>query len=177
MKKRFSLRVLLFLTLSADFGVLLKKVISPVANLITDSLHIPGGIGTPFSISVVAAASVIAGIFGSAMFMSLIQAVTAFFIGSVGAVGALAVISYMVPGLLIDIIILLSGKIGLSDSVKIYLSSILGSVAAALTANILVFGLRGVPLLLYISVSATTGALCAFLMELVYGKIKKAVKL
>ena len=48
--KRYSLRTVLFLALCCDLGLFSKRLISPAANLVTDSLHIPGGVGTSFSL-------------------------------------------------------------------------------------------------------------------------------
>ena len=41
---------LIFLALCCDLGLFAKRIIAPAANLLTDSLHIPGGIGTSFSL-------------------------------------------------------------------------------------------------------------------------------
>ena len=48
--KKFDLRTLIILALCCDLGLFAKRIIAPVANVITDSLHIPGGIGTSFSL-------------------------------------------------------------------------------------------------------------------------------
>ena len=48
--KQWSLRELIFFALCCDLGLFSKKLIGPAANLLTDALHIPGGIGTGFSL-------------------------------------------------------------------------------------------------------------------------------
>ena len=56
--KTYPLRAWIFLALCCDLGLFAKRMVNPFANLITDALHIPGGIGTGFSLMflVVAAA-------------------------------------------------------------------------------------------------------------------------
>lgn len=44
MKKHMDLRHLLFLVICCDLGLFSKRLISPLANIVTDFLHIPGGI-------------------------------------------------------------------------------------------------------------------------------------
>ena len=48
--KRTRLRRMIFLALCCDLGLFSKRLIAPFANLLTDYLHIPGGIGTSFSL-------------------------------------------------------------------------------------------------------------------------------
>lgn len=58
--KTHNLKTIIFLSLCCDLGLLSKRLISPLANIVTDSLHIPGGIGTAFSLMfLVIAATVI----------------------------------------------------------------------------------------------------------------------
>ena len=42
------LLLLIFMALCCDFGLFTKRLIAPAANILTDALHIPGGIGTSF---------------------------------------------------------------------------------------------------------------------------------
>ena len=44
--KHSRLRRMLFLALCCDFGLFAKQLIAPAANIITDALHIPGGVST-----------------------------------------------------------------------------------------------------------------------------------
>lgn len=48
--RQLNLRQLIFMALCCDLGLFAKKLILPAANLVTDALHIPGGIGTSFSL-------------------------------------------------------------------------------------------------------------------------------
>ena len=97
--KRFSLRNLLFLTLCCDLGLFSKRLIAPAANILTDFLRIPGGIGTSFSLMFLVVAAELVPIFGCATLMSVIQSMIALSLGMVGSMGILSPIGYIVVAL------------------------------------------------------------------------------
>ena len=109
-KKKYNLSCLIFMALCCDMGIFVKKLISPATNIITEALHIPGGIGTNFSIMFILIAAVLCDYKMSATLMSLVQSLIAIVIGTVGSMGMLAPIGYVIPGLVIDIVLLLSKK-------------------------------------------------------------------
>ena len=57
--RHLNVRRLVFLAFCCDLGLLSKRMISPAANLITEALHIPGGIATSFSLMFLAVAAVL----------------------------------------------------------------------------------------------------------------------
>ena len=77
--------------------------------------------------------------------------------------GALAPIGYIVPGLVMDMTNTFLRKLGASENAIALASSVLASVTAAITANIIVFRLWGLILLLYLSVAALSGAVFSFI--------------
>lgn len=158
--RRSKLRRWIFMALCCDLGLFSKRLISPGANLITDFLHIPGGISTAFSLMFLVIAVALMPKFGSGAVMGLIQSGIAFAMGMVGSMGALAPIGYIVPGLVIDCVFLLTGKTGLALEHKMVIANALAGMSASLTANIIVFRLWGVTLLLYLAVATTCGAIC-----------------
>ena len=157
---RFSLRNLLFLTLCCDLGLFTKRLIAPAANILTDFLRIAGGIGTRFSLMFLVVAAELVPIFGCATLMGIVQSIIALSLGMVGSMGILSPIGYIVPGIVIDLIFLLSRKTGLGTDLTLTISNMLGAAAASLTANFIVFRLPGVPLALYIVVALASGAVC-----------------
>ena len=158
--KHFSLRNLLFLTLCCDLGLFSKRLIAPAANILTDFLRIPGGIGTSFSLMFLVVAAELVPVFGCATLMSIIQSMIALSLGMVGSMGILSPIGYIVPGIVIDLLFLLSRKTGLGTDLALTLANMLGAASASLAANLIVFHLPGVPLALYIVVALISGAVC-----------------
>ena len=173
--KTYKLRTLLFLTMCCDLGLFAKKLINPVANVITDSLHIPGGISTGFSLMFLVIAALLANRPGCAALMGLVQSGIALAIGMVGSMGALAPIGYVMPGIAIDLAGWITGKYGMARRGRSVIMNGASSVCAAFTANCIVFHLRGTVLLLYLYVAAVSGALCGLLGATIARRVMPAL--
>lgn len=161
--RSFSLRTMIFLALCCDLGLFSKRLISPIANLITDSLHIPGGIGTSFSLMFLVIAVILVPRPGCATAMGAVQSVLALALGMVGSMGALSPLGYILPGVLIDLLAWATRRAPLSFEGRTMLLNGAAGVCASLTANWIVFRLRGAALFLYLCVAAASGALCGLL--------------
>ena len=157
---RNKLKRLIFMALCCDLGVFAKKLIVPAANILTDSLHIPGGVGTAFSLMFIVVAAVFVPRFGSATLMGVIQSGIALCIGTVGSMGALAPIGYIVPAFAIDCILFAARKLKIGRAESMVIANAVASAAACLVANIIVFHLQGLVLALYASVATFSGTLC-----------------
>lgn len=163
---------LIFMALCCDFGLFTKRLIAPAANILTDALHIPGGIGTGFSLLFLVVAAALLPKFGSATIMGLLQSMLALSMGMVGSMGVLSPIGYVVPGLVIDCVFLLCRSLRIKEEMRFVLANMLASVSAGLTANLIVFHLWGVPLLLYAAVALTSGAICGVLAGKLYNRVQ-----
>lgn len=173
MKRKYQLRYLIFFALCCDLGMFSKRLVVPIANLITDALHIPGGIGTAFSLMFLVVGASVIPIFGCATLMGAVQSVIALAFGMVGSMGLLSPIGYIVPGIVIDLCLWLGRR---HEKNAIFLANTLASLSAALCANLLVFHLYGIVLALYGSVAALSGAVCGCLAESIYIRIKPALR-
>ena len=175
--KTYTLRAWIFLALCCDLGLFAKRMVNPFANLITDALHIPGGIGTGFSLMfLVVAAALTRGRFCGAI-MGTVQSALALSLGMVGSMGALSPIGYIVPGLVIDLVFMLTKGLPLSRGERIVLANTLASPSAALTANCIVFHLSGAALFLYLSVAASSGAFCGLLGARLVSRLAPVIKM
>lgn len=171
--KYSKLSMLNFMALCCVLGLFTKKLINPFANIITDTLHIPGGIGTGFSIMfLVIATEVVKGHCPDAQegviqrcgtLMGAVQGFLALALGRVGSMGILSPIGYIVPGIAIDVIYYISKHIHLSRTERMVFANALAAVMASLTANVIVFHLWGPVLCLYLCVSAVSGTMFGFL--------------
>ncbi|MGI6254721.1 MAG: hypothetical protein ACOYJZ_03715 [Acutalibacter sp.] len=170
--RKLPLRTLLFLTLCCDLGLFAKRIIGPVANIFTDALHIPGGIGTSFSLMFLTIAAAVVPTFGCGTIMGAVQSVLAMAFGMVGSMGALSPIGYILPGVAIDLLTWALRRTRLSNPGKLAVINSCAGVVASLAACAIVFRLRGPVLLLYLCVSATSGALCGTLGAQVVQRVK-----
>lgn len=174
--KKLNLRSMVFLALCCDLGLFAKKIIGPFANVITDFLHIPGGIGTSFSLMFLVVSVALVPKFGCGTVFGAVQSVLAFFFGMVGSMGALAPIGYITPGLAVDLLFLLTRRAGTHLCDKMVAGNALAAVCASLTANLIVFRLRGVVLMLYLCVAASTGVLCGYLGYLIVKRVAPVLR-
>lgn len=170
MKNQKLLR-LIFMALCCDLGLFAKRIIAPFANILTDSLHIPGGISTAFSLLFLVVAAAIIPKFGAATLMGAVQSILALAFGMVGSMGALAPIGYIVPGIVIDTVLLLGRRFKADEKLSMMLANMLGAVSAGLTANIIVFRLPAIPLALYAAVALFSGAVCGLLAAELYRRV------
>lgn len=161
--KKYDLRSLIFLTLCCDMGLFAKRLIAPVANIVTDFLRIPGGIGTSFSLMFLVIAAMIVRKRGCATIMGIVQSAIALSLGMVGSMGMLSPIGYVVPGMVIDMILIIADRTQVDGRLAMTLANMCGAAAAGLTANAIVFHLSGVLLALYVSVALASGAICGAL--------------
>ena len=161
--KHYDLRTIIFLALCCDLGLFAKRIISPFANVITYALHIPGGVGTSFSLMFLVIAAVLVPRMFCATVMGAVQSGLALAFGMVGSMGALAPIGYIMPGLAIDLVLKATEKLPLSRTERMVLANGLAAPCAAFTANCIVFHLSGIVLALYLCVALSTGVLCGFL--------------
>ena len=144
-------------------GVFAKKIINPFANVVTDSLHVPGGISTAISLMFLVIASGITKRRCSASMMGLAQAIMALALGSVGSMGFLLPLAYVIPAVVIDLVMLIPGKGRASIRTKAFFANMISSVSAALFAEIVVFHLPLRPLTVYILLAALSGAIAGYL--------------
>ncbi|WP_298016487.1 hypothetical protein [uncultured Dysosmobacter sp.] len=161
--KHYRLQHLIYMALCCNLGLLSKRLIAPVTNIFTDALHIPGGIGTSFSLMFLVICAAVIPRFGCAAIMGIVQSVLALSMGMVGSMGALSPIGYIVPGMVIDGVLYLSRKVHLSMGLGVMIANMLAAAAAAITANVIVFHLGGIVLALYLAVAVTSGAICGML--------------
>jgi len=165
--KQTKLNMLIFMALCCTLGLFVKKLVNPLANVITEALHIPGGISTGFSIMFLVVAAEVVMMKRSGMMMGAVQGFLALALGRIGSMGILAPLGYIVPGITIDIVYSLQKYLKLSRTERMVLANGLAAVMASVTANVLVFHLRGPVLWLYLCVSLTSGSIYGYIGSLI----------
>lgn len=162
MKNRsyFTLKQLCMMSFLAVFGMFIKPVVSPVFNLLTDFIRIPGGSVTAgFSMMFLVFASSVTGKFGTATLMGVVQAFMALNLGISSIVGLLVFITYSLPGLAIDVILCTSLTKNLPSKGRMMAAGACGVLAGAFFTNILYYNLSVVPFLLFYFFGILSGAL------------------
>lgn len=170
-KETYTVRDLTCMALFADAGLAGKKLISPLANSITVMMHIPGGIGTAFSLMFLVIGTELLDRKHAGALMAFVQAVIALMMGMTGSMGGFIVIAYLVPGLVIDTVHWLLKK--QDRCFRIMEENAAGSLAAAVFANAMVFRLGGTAGCLYFSTALTAGLSAGFTAYLCVTHLKK----
>ena len=169
--RRSKLKRLIFMALCCDLGLFTKRFISPGANIITDFLHIPGGISTGFSIMFLIIAAELIQTPRCGVMMGTVQGFLALIMGRVGSMGLFSPIGYIMPGLAIDLVYYLCRSPLISRTDRMVLANGLAAVSASVTANLIVFHLQGPVLWLYLCISATSGSLYGILGAAIAARI------
>lgn len=167
--------ILNFMALCCILGLVTKKLVNPFVNVITEVLHIPGGISTGFSIMFLVIAAEIVRLRYAGTLMGTVQGLLALALGRVGSMGVFMPIGYIVPGMAIDLVYFLAKYVKCSQTERMVFANALAAVMASVTANVLVFHLSGPVLWLYLCVSATSGSIYGFLGSFVVTRLQTAL--
>lgn len=163
---------LALMALLAASGVTCKPLISPVFNFVTDFIRIPGGSCTAgFSLMFLVLGKRWVPARGTATMMAAVQVLLAIFCGVWSAVGVYMLASYLVPGIVIDLV--MGSGIGcrFSHRAVFQAACALGVVAGAAVNNLLFFRLFLVPALLFYLLGAVSGMFCGWLAALLYERL------
>lgn len=171
--KENKIKCLIIMALCCDLGLFSKRLIAPAANVLTDALHIPGGIGASFSLMFLVVAVGIMPRFWCGTIMGAVQSLIALSLGMVGSMGALSPIGYIVPGFVIDCVMWATKRLELKTDYGAVLANMLAAASASLTANLIVFRLSGIVLALYVAVALTSGAVCGVLGSRLISRFNK----
>lgn len=164
--KQFDLRSLIFLALLADIGMFSKQLILPVVNVFTGILSVPGGIATSFSLMFLVIGACSLPQRGCAALMGVIQSVLALCLGMTGSMGALAVIGYIIPGIVIDAVIAVK-----RNRWSPVIACIAASVSACLFRNLVVYHFGGIYLLEYVLTAALSGMVCGCFAKIISDRL------
>lgn len=171
MKQTKPLRHLVFLAICLALSLVTKRLISPITNLLTDFIRIPGG-GAAAAFSLMFLAVGTAGLpwrWGTTA-AGFVQSLLALALGMSAYQGAYALICYTLPGFVMDII-----RQCCPQRNKTYFALCCGAAntAGALLSNMLVFHLAGIAFALWLLVACTLGVFAGLLGEALYSRLSR----
>ena len=172
---RLSARQITLMAFCLVLGLLAKRIISPVTNVLTDFFRIPGGsAAVGFSLAFLVIGREAVPFFGSATLMGFIQSLLALALGMSGYQGPIALLTYTLPGLIIDCTALAMKTRG---TIYFLCASVLSCIGSAALSNALVFHLTGPALLLWLLLAACSGVIGGFCAFMLYERVKKILTL
>lgn len=157
--KKFSMFDLVVISLTAALGIGIKPIIVPLIHIITGPLFIPGGAaaGGFYMLWIVLGIGITRKI-GTGTLIGLVQALLVIITGVYGTHGAVSIITYTLPGLLVDIGAKLLGANFLS-SAGFFTLGLLANVSGTFLSSMVFFRLPLIPMLLSLSAALLSGGL------------------
>lgn len=174
MKNRISLRQLIFLAICIALSLVTKRVISPLTNLLTDFIRIPGGgAATAFSVMFLVIGTSELRWSWAGITAGFVQSLIALSMGMSAYQGAFAILTYTLPGVVIDLFRRFYPR---RDISYFLLSCAAANTVGAGLTNLLVFRLEGIALALWMLIACTVGLLAGFLGDILFYRIVKILK-
>ena len=170
---RFTVRDLMMCAAMAALGIAIKQIVGPLIKIISAPLMIPGGTmaGGIYMMWLVMAFG-LTDRRGAATLTGLIQAVIVMISGMYGSHGVMSLISYTMPGVAIDVGLLLAWT-KIRGPLSAMAAGMLANMAGSICTNFIFFRLPLIPLLLSLSVAAFSGAVGGLLAWLLLKSLRK----
>lgn len=169
---KFSTRDLIVIAVMAAIGLSIKPVISPLSKLISTPLMLPGGsFAGGFYMMWMVLALALTGKPGAASIFGFIQAVVVLIMGSYGNHGALSLLTYTVPGLVLDL-----AALAFRDKRLLicHLSlCALANITGAMIMALLIFRHPPVMLIVTLCTSLASGIIGGYLSWLIHFELRK----
>ena len=141
----------------AALGLSVKTIITPLIQLMSAPLFIPGGaLGGGLYMMWLVMSAGITGKRGASTLTALIQAIIVTLTGVGGSHGILSLVSYTLPGLAIDMWLLIS-RHRACCLLCAFVSCILANLCGTIAVNLIFFRLPMIPLLLSLAAAAFSG--------------------
>ncbi|MBN1299092.1 MAG: ECF transporter S component, partial [Actinobacteria bacterium] len=171
--KKFKVFDLIIIAIVAALGIAAKPVIVPLVHIITGPLFIPGGAiaGGFYMMWIVIGAGLVAKR-GAATLIALVQAILVIAIGTVGTHGILSIVTYLLPGIAVELVLLLS-KQKVDSIFSCFFAGMAANIAGTVLSNFVFFKLPAIPLILTIAGASLSGGLGGLLAFVIVKNFKK----
>lgn len=155
----FTMFELVIISMMAALGIAIKPIVVPLAQIITGPLYIPGGViaGGFYMLWIVLGAGLV-GKRGTATLVSIVQAIMVVSLGIFGTHGIMSFFTYILPGVSVDLILLISRHRGCCLGCCFF-SGMAANISGTFLVNLIFFRLPLIPLMLTLSSAALSGGL------------------
>lgn len=171
--KKFTLFDMILLALMACLGIATKPIIVPLTHIITGPLFIPGGViaGGFYMMWIILGAGLVKKT-GAATLIAIVQAIMVTATGIFGTHGLFNAFTYILPGLAVDLVMILSRHRGCCLGCC-FAGGIAANLSGTLLVNLVFFRLPWIPLLLSLSSAALSGGLGGIIAYLLLRQLEK----
>ena len=157
--QHFTVRDLVLIAAMAALGIAIKPVVVPLVHLVSMPLMIPGGAlaGGLYMMWMVVAEG-LTGKRGTATMVGFVQAILVMVAGVAGSHGAMSLLSYTLPGVAVDLgLLLMRHRVCCLPCA--FVAGVLANLTGTVMSNVIFFSLPLIPLLLSLTVSAFSGGI------------------
>lgn len=169
----FSVFEIIIISLMATLGIATKPLIVPLVNIITGPLYIPGGAiaGGLYMMWIVLGIGLIKKP-GTATLIAVVQSIIVVSLGIYGTHGIVSFITYIAPGIAVDISFLLFRSKKL-DMGSFFVMGLMANLSGTFLVNLVFFRLPIIPLALALSSAALSGGLGGIIAHLIIKKLEE----
>jgi hypothetical protein len=148
---------MIIIAMCAALGIAVKPVLVPLMHIVTGPLMIPGGAmaGGLYMLFIILPVGLTQKR-GAATFTCLVQAMLVIVTGVTGSHGVLSLVTYVLPGIAIDLISLTTRKKGL-NAFTCFAAGLAANVTGSFLSNLVFFRLPLIPLMLMLMTAALSG--------------------
>ncbi len=170
---KFSIHELIIIALMAALGLATKPIIVPLTHMITGPLFIPGGAlaGGFYMLWIVLSAGLIKRR-GVATITALTQAIIVMVSGSFGSHGVVSILTYTLPGIMIDVIFLIARR-KVTTNIDFFVAGLIANISGTYLSNLVFFRLPLIPLVLSLASGALSGGLGGLLAYFIYNRLNE----
>lgn len=170
---KFSVFEIVIISLMATLGIGTKPVIVPLINIITGPLYIPGGAiaGGLYMMWIVLGMGLVRKT-GTASLIAIVQAVMVISLGIYGSHGIMSFLTYIIPGLAVDLYLLIFRPKRLNINV-FFIAGILANLSGTFIVNIIFFRLPTIPLILTLASASLSGGLGGLISHGIFKKLEE----
>lgn len=170
---KFTLKDYIVMAMMASLGIAIKVIVVPLAHMITGPLFIPGGVvaGGIYMAFLVLANGIIKKR-GTSTVVALIQGIVVTISGTMGSHGAVSILTYALPGIAIDLFLILF-RVKNYGIVCCFISGIIANMVGSFAVNMAIFNLSFIPLMLTLAASSLSGGLGGILAYYIANSVNK----
>ncbi len=153
----YSARDLINIALCAALGIAVKPILTPLVHIVTGPLVVPGGAmaGGLYMLFIIVPVGLTKK-HGASTLTCLVQALLMMVTGVPGSHGVLSLVTYVLPGVAVDLISLTAVKKGL-NAFTCLICGLAANTVGSFLSNLVFFRLPLVPLMLMLFTAALSG--------------------
>lgn len=170
-KVRFETKELILIALFAAMGLAIKPLVKLFTGIITTPLGIPGGtISGGFYMMWLSLPMAVTKKFGAATLTGLLQGLTVLITGWFGTHGAISLVTYSLPGLIIDFLGTIYKRYDRIDGQMVY--CLIANLSGTWLVGLIIMRLPKEPLFIAMILSLFSGLLGGLISYTLYKKLK-----